>query len=80
LEGPATVKEKCLLETYTGAGEEVFEESTSIDLELQAGWNIIRYGIEEVLTSSNGKALPLKLSITRLEKLPEDLMWFAVKE
>jgi hypothetical protein len=80
LEGPATVKEKCLLETYTGAGEEVFEESTSIDLELQAGWNIIRYGIDEVFTSSAGKVFPLKLSVTRLETLPGDLMWFAVKE
>jgi hypothetical protein len=80
LEGPAIVKSECLLETYTGVGEEVFEESTSIALELQAGWNIIRYGIEEVFTSSNGKAFPLKLTVTRLEKLPEDLMWFAVIE
>jgi hypothetical protein len=80
LEGPATVKRECLLETYTGAGEEVFEESTSIDLELQTGWNIIRYGIEEVFTPAAGKVFPLKLTVTRLEKLPEDLLWIAVKE
>jgi len=80
LEGPATVKRECLMETYSGVGEEVFEESTNIDLELQAGWNIIRYGIDEVFTSSNGKVLPLKLTVTRLEKLPEDLLWFAVIE
>jgi len=80
LEGPATVKRECLMETYSGVGEEVFEESTNIDLELQAGWNIIRYGIDEVFTSSAGKVFPLKLSVTRLETLPGDLMWFAVKE
>jgi hypothetical protein len=80
LEGPAIVKRDCLLETYTGAGEEVFEESTGIDLELQTGWNIIRYGIDEVFTSSNGKVFPLKLTVTRLESLPDDLKWFAVKE
>lgn len=80
LEGPATAKGKCLLETYTGAGEEVFEESTTIDLELQAGWNIIRYGIDEVFTSSSGKVFPLKLTVSRLENLPEDLLWFAVNE
>jgi hypothetical protein len=80
LEGPATAKGKCLLETYTGAGEEVFEESTTIDLELQAGWNIIRYGIDEVFTSSSGKAFPLEFTISRLESLPEGLMWFAVKD
>jgi hypothetical protein len=80
LEGPAQAKEECKLETYTGSGEESFEEITTIDLELQTGWNIIRYGIEEVFTSSNGKVFPLKLSVTRLETLPEDLMWFAVKE
>jgi len=80
LEGPAQAKEECKLETYTGSGEESFEEITTIDLQLQTGWNIIRYGIEEVFTSINGKVLPLKLSVTRLETLPEDLMWFAVKE
>jgi hypothetical protein len=80
LEEPAKATGECLLETYTGAGEEVFEESTTIALDLQTGWNIIRYGIDEVFTSSNGKVFPLKLTVTRLENLPEDLKWFAVKE
>jgi len=42
-----------------------------MDLELQ-GWMefIIRYGIDEVFTSSQEKVFPLKLSVTRLETLP----------
>lgn len=80
LEGPAKAKGVCELETFTGNEEENFVEITKIDLELQAGWNIIRYGIDEVFTSSSGKVFPSKLTVSRLEKLPEDLLWFAVKE
>ncbi|TXE11088.1 hypothetical protein [Algoriphagus aquimarinus] len=80
LEGPAKANGECILETYTGNDEEKYEEVTSINLELQAGWNIIRYGIDEVFTSSTGKVYPLKLTVSRLESLPEDLLWFAVKE
>lgn len=80
LEGPAKANGECILETYTGNDEEKYEEVTRIDLELQAGWNIIRYGIDEVFTSSTGKVYPLKLTVSRLESLPEDLLWFVVNE
>ncbi len=80
LEAPAKAKGECKLETFSGNEEENFMEITNVNLELQAGWNIIRYGIDEVFTSSTGKAFPLKMSVTRLESLPDDLMWFAVKE
>ncbi len=80
LEGAAKAKGDCLLETFTGEGDESFEEVNSIDLELQAGWNIIRYGIDEVFNSSTGKIYPSKMTITRLETLPDDLKWIAVKD
>jgi hypothetical protein len=38
------------------------------------------YEIAEVFTTSTGKVYPSKLSLTRLESLPNDLFWFAVKE
>ncbi|SFB56482.1 hypothetical protein [Algoriphagus aquimarinus] len=79
LEGPAKAKGDCKLDTYTGSGEEKYEDFTSIDLELQPGWNIIRHGIDEVFTASSGKVFASKMSMTRLETLPEDLLWIAVK-
>lgn len=80
LEGPAKAKGDCLLETFTGNEDESYEEITSIDLDLQEGWNIIKYEIAEVFTTSQGKTYPSKLSISRLESLPTDLFWFAVKD
>ncbi|MDP3470657.1 MAG: hypothetical protein Q8S14_02195 [Algoriphagus sp.] len=80
LEGPAKAKGDCVLETFTGEGDESYEEMTRIDLDLQAGWNIIRYGIEEVFTSSTGKIYPSQMTVTRLGDLPEDLNWFALKD
>lgn len=80
LEGSAKAKGDCLLETFTGNEDESYEEITSIDLDLQEGWNIIKYEIAEVFTTSHGKTYPSKLSLTRLESLPNDLFWFAVKD
>lgn len=80
LEGAAKAKGDCLLEVFTGEGDEFFEEITKIDLDLKAGWNIIRYGIDEVFTSSSGKVFPSNMFVTRLESLPNDLKWIAVKD
>jgi hypothetical protein len=80
LDGPAKAKGDCLLETFTGNEDESYEEITSIDLDLQEGWNIIKYEIEAVFTTSEGKVYPSRLTISRLDKLPDDLQWFAVKD
>jgi hypothetical protein len=80
LEGPAIAKGDCQLEIFTGNDEESYQEITSIDLDLLEGWNIIKYEIGEVFTTSTGKTYPSKLSISRLDKLPDDLLWFAMKD
>jgi hypothetical protein len=79
VEAAAKAKGDCLLEIYTGNGEEFYEESIVIDLNLKEGWNIIRYGFEDVFTSSSGKVFPSKMTTTRLESLPEDLIWVQIK-
>lgn len=80
LNGPAKAKGDCLLEIFTGNEEESFEEATSIDLDMEAGWNIIKYEIAEVFSAKDGKTYPSRLSLSRLDKLPDDLNWFAVMD
>lgn len=80
LEGPATAKWDCMVDTYTGNGDEKYEEIIKIDLDLKEGWNIIRHGIDRVFTSSTGKVYASELTVSRLDILPEDLLWIAVKE
>lgn len=79
LESPAKAKGECVLETYTGEGDEMYEEVKLIDLELEQGWNIIRYETMEIFTSKTGKTYPSKITVTRLSELPGDLGWFAIK-
>lgn len=80
LDGQAKAKGDCLLEIFTGNEDESYEETTRIDLDLDAGWNIIKYEIVEVFTTSTGKVYPSNMSLSRLKSLPGDLFWFAVKD
>lgn len=80
LEAPAKITGICQLKTYTGHAEESYEEVSSIDLDLEAGWNIIRYGIDQVFTSETGQVYASNFSITKLDSLPEDVSWFSIIE
>jgi len=61
----------------TGSDNEVdFVSTTTTNIELQKGWNIIKYTISEVLTSSEGEAMA---KISTISELPNDLKWYAVK-
>jgi hypothetical protein len=78
MEEKSSAKGTCMINTYTGLGDENFDKLTLYDLELQPGWNIIRYGIEEVFESKNGKIFPLVTHVTNLKNLPQDLVWVRV--
>jgi hypothetical protein len=58
--------------------EEDFVSTTTTDVELQKGWNIIRYDITEVLTSSEGEAMAKITKISTISELPNDLKWYAI--
>lgn len=59
--------------------EEDFVSTTTTDVELQKGWNIIKYDITEVLTSSEGEAMAKITKISTISELPNDLKWYAIK-
>jgi hypothetical protein len=78
VEGEASAKGECVIPTYTGVGEENYTHTTITNLELQKGWNIIKYTIAEIFTDSNGRTNPSKIEITTIPELPLDLQWHAV--
>lgn len=78
VEEKATAKGTCMTTTYTGSGEENFDSFTLFELELEKGWNIVQYEIEEIFKSKNGGIFPEVIKVTKLESLPDDLTWVRV--
>ncbi len=77
-EGKASAKGTCMTATYTSLGDENYDKFTLFDLELEKGWNIVQFEIEEVFESRNGGIFPEVIKVTKLKKLPEDLIWVRV--
>ncbi|WP_158856443.1 hypothetical protein [Lunatibacter salilacus] len=77
-EEKASAKGTCMTKTYTGSGDENFDSFTIFDLDLEKGWNIVQYEIEEVFRSINGVVFPEVIKVTKLENLPDDLEWVRV--
>lgn len=69
----------CTITNYTGIGEENYDKFTLYDLQLEKGWNIVQYEIEEVFESKSGGVFPKVIKVTKLKNLPDDLIWVRVK-
>jgi len=74
-ENNASAKGSCSMPTYTGNGDENYMDITTYDLQLQKGWNIIKYAITETFTSQAGKIAPSKTEITKINEVPADVQW-----
>lgn len=77
-EDKASAKGTCMNSNYTGLGDENFDKFMLYELELDKGWNIVQYEIEEVFESRNGGVFPEVIKVTKLENLPDDLTWVRV--
>ncbi|OBX24993.1 hypothetical protein LX77_03364 [Gelidibacter algens] len=77
-ENNASVKGSCNMPTYTGNDDENYMDATVYDLDLQKGWNIIKYAITETFTSQAGKITPSKTEVTRIDSIPDDAEWLLV--
>ena len=77
-ENAATSNGACVVPTYTGNGEENYNKLTITNLELQKGWNIVKYNITEVFTDVNGNTTPSKIEVTAIDEIPEDVLWTTI--
>ncbi|CDF80353.1 conserved hypothetical protein [Formosa agariphila KMM 3901] len=75
LEDNASVKGSCSMRTYTGNDDENYMDVKIYDLELQKGWNIVKYTITETFTSQFGKVTPSETKITRIDNVLADTQW-----
>ena len=77
VENSAAVQGICAIPTSTNNGEE-YTDTTKTNLELQKGWNIIKYDVTDVFTSTDRQTKAAMTKITAISKIPEDLKWFAM--
>lgn len=80
VEDTASVKGSCNIPTYTGNDDENYMDTTVYDLELQKGWNIIKYAITETFTSQTGKTTPSKTEVTKIDTVPADAQWLLLSD
>lgn len=78
VEDLASVKGECRIPTYAGDGEEDYNNITITNLELQKGWNIIKYNITEVFTDATNRTSPSKTEITCITEIPADVLWTTI--
>lgn len=80
VENDASAKGACHMPTYTGNDDENYTNTTAYNLDLQKGWNIVKYAITETFTSKTGKIAPSKTEITTIDKVPDDIQWKLVSD
>ena len=78
VENDASAIGECVIPTYTGNGDENYNNTTQVNLKLEKGWNIIKYDITEIFTDVNGKTSASKIEITTVAEIPSDLKWVSI--
>ena len=77
-EGTASAWGECVSPFYTGNDDEMYNDTTVLEVKLEKGWNLLKYEITETFTSKTGKTYPSKTRVSRLESLPDDVQWVAI--
>lgn len=74
----ARVQGECSITSYAMNQEETYDHRTRYDLKLKAGWNVIKYEIEQVFTDKEGNSYPMEESYSVLPQLPSGakMMYF----
>jgi len=71
----ATLEAECVMPTYTGEGDDNFEQLTDYAVQFQAGWNLMRNEITELRAGPSGKQYPQRIRITVSDDVPAEARW-----
>lgn len=71
----ASVRGSCATESYAVNQEEKYTRTTSYDLALRPGWNLIKYEISGLFSDRDGKTYPGEERYLTLSDLPADLKY-----
>lgn len=74
-EEPFSVSGSCGVQTYAMNQEDVYVQTTSYDLDFEAGWTLVKYAITEVFEDPDGTDMPMAIRYTSLDAVPEDVQY-----
>lgn len=69
---PASVKGECRTETFTLDLKDTFYSTVIYDIELEAGWNLVKIELVDTYTDQEGNARPLVTKMESIKELPEE--------
>ncbi|WP_224485061.1 hypothetical protein [Robertkochia aurantiaca] len=79
-EQPFTVDTECVFERYAYNQEDVYEVKTIYDLDFKAGWNLVRYQVEEVYSDPDGPDMPRVIRYSTMDNMPDDVVFHYISE
>lgn len=77
---PGVAKGDCAMDSYPVHGEQMYTRSTSYNLDLKPGWNLIKYEISEIFTDEGGKRYPVRESYTSISEIPSEMQFVFLPE
>lgn len=73
---PASVETQCRMPTYTGEGEDGYEQVTEYNLYFEKGWNLMRNDITRLHAAPSGKKHAASTRVSVQQGPAEDARWF----
>ncbi|MFH4965938.1 hypothetical protein V8G69_13130 [Gaetbulibacter sp. M235] len=77
-EDTASVKGSVSIPVYTGRDDENYTDTTFYDIELQKGWNMIKYNVTKTYTTQTGKTVLAKMEVSKIDEIPLDVLWLVL--
>lgn len=75
----ATVKGECESSGFTKVTTTYYKTS-KYDIDLEKGWNIVKYSVDELFEDKEGNLYPSVESYTIVEQIPDNIEWFFIDE
>jgi hypothetical protein len=75
-EEPFSVSGSCDVETYAMNQQDLYVQTTSYDLDFEAGWTLVKYAVTEVFEDPDGTDMPMNIRYTSLDSVPEDVQYY----
>ena len=73
---PASVETQCRMPTYTGEGEDNYEQVTEYNLYFEKGWNLMRNDITRLHAAPSGKKHAASTRVSVQQGPAGDARWF----
>ena len=71
----ARLEARCVMPTYTGEDEDMYEQVTDYAVQFESGWNLMRNDITKLHTAPSGKTHPASIRVTVQDGEAEDARW-----